>query len=365
MIVTVSTVKTSLAGVQRFVEGNLAGGADHLVVFLDEADAEVEGWLAGRSEVTVVVTDDAWWGGDRPRRINKRQRINANVARSVLALTDWAAWLFHVDSDEVVRIDRAQLDGVPAHKRAVSLRPLEVVSVREPDGEPTLFKRLLEPGELNLLTVLGALPEPSNSLYFRSHIAGKVGIRPALDIWLGIHKATTREEDRVGLARRPGLAMLHYESYSGDEFVRKWLAMVGSGTDLKLSFGEHRQKLADAMVTLLGMDLDPQAATRQLGAIYERHMADPVDVLDDLGFLERVDARSGGHVPEPLPPGEADLLASRLEALAGAPMADFLPETEGADVAALLRSRLGDLGEHGPDGGSARGRGLKGLLRRP
>ena len=35
LVFCVSTVKDTLANLQRYVDGNLAGGADHLVVFLD------------------------------------------------------------------------------------------------------------------------------------------------------------------------------------------------------------------------------------------------------------------------------------------------------------------------------------------
>ena len=45
MILTVTTLKDTLPNVQRFVAGNLAGGIDHLIIFLDAPDPEVESWL--------------------------------------------------------------------------------------------------------------------------------------------------------------------------------------------------------------------------------------------------------------------------------------------------------------------------------
>ena len=87
MIATVSTVKDTLANVQRFVRGNLAGGVDHMVVFLDAPDAEVEAWLAGQEHVTHLVADDAWWGGKRPADLNDRQRLHANITKAVLTVT--------------------------------------------------------------------------------------------------------------------------------------------------------------------------------------------------------------------------------------------------------------------------------------
>ena len=41
MIFTVSTVKDSLDNVRSFCQRNLSSGADHLIIFLDEPDAEI------------------------------------------------------------------------------------------------------------------------------------------------------------------------------------------------------------------------------------------------------------------------------------------------------------------------------------
>ncbi|WP_139978213.1 glycosyltransferase family 2 protein [Nocardioides litoris] len=339
MIVTVSTVKDTLPNIQRFVEGNLAGGADHLVVFLDQGgNRAVESWLDSRPEVTAVVTNTAYWNNNRPHLLNKRQRVNANVAKAALAFSPWADWLFHVDADEVVRIDRAALDAVPAHVRGVVLRPLEVVSVLHPDGEPRQFKRLLEPDELDLLHQLGVLAEPTNSRYFRSHVIGKVGIRPRLDVWLGIHKAVNRDDERIFVKPDPGLRLLHYESYSGDDFVRKWTNMVSSGP--KMHFGEHRQVLADGLKTLVEGDLPPETKARYLERVYRTYMEDPVADLDRLGLLVEVDVRRPTHTPTPLPDADRALLRERLDLLRDVDKLLFIPDSPDAET---LGPRLRDL----------------------
>jgi hypothetical protein len=325
VIVTVTTLKDRLRNVERFVRGNLAGGVDHMIVFLDAPDAEVEPWLAARPEVTTVVTDKTWWRDQRPQLLNKRQRVNANLARAVLTQADWAEWLFHIDADEIAQIDRTELAGVPRRRHAVGLTPLEVVSEMHPAGEPHLFKPLLEEGDLALLQALGVLAEPSNSLYFRSHIAGKVGVRPRDDVWLGIHKATDRQDKRLPLVRTPGLRMLHLESYSGEEFVRKWTAMVGSGPSMH--FGTHRMQVATALKAVVHKDLPSQQRARVFEMIYERHMADPVDLLRDLDLLEEIDPLQGTHSPELLPQDERDRLAGLFEALRGDDKWQFLPDS--------------------------------------
>jgi hypothetical protein len=356
VILTVTTMKDSLTNVRRYVEGNLAGGADHLMIFLDAPDPEVEAWLAERPEVTFVVTDRSWWQDNRPKLLNKRQRVNANLARAVLTRIPAAEWVFHVDADEIVRIDRDALAAVPADRAAVGLEPMEVVSEMHPDGEPRLFKRLLEESDLTLLQVLGVLDEPTNSLYFRSHIAGKVGIRPRLDVWLGIHKATDRQDNRLPLVKNPGLKMLHYESYSGEEFVRKWNAMVTSGPSIH--FGPHRMRLATAVKALVGKDLPPGLATELLTRIYDDYMADPVDLLGGLGLLEEVDVYDGGRRPEALPDDERQRLRDLVEGLRGEDKWQFLPEQAGPAQVERVLDRVA--------GGSTtvEQRGIRGLRRR-
>lgn len=351
MIVTVSTVKDRLDNVQRFVEGNLAGGVDHMLVFLDAPEPAVEAWLAERPEVTTVVTDDGWWNSPRPKLLNRRQNINANLAKSVLAREGWASWLFHIDADEIVRIDRAALDAVKQERPAVGLRPLEVVSTLEQRGEPSTFKRLLDDDELSLLAALGLVAEPSNSRYFRSHIAGKVGVRPQAKVWLGIHKATDEAGERVPLVRLEGLRMLHLESYSGEEFVRKWTNMVTSGPSMH--FGAHRQMLATALKKLVELDLPTDVKSHYLTQFYERHMAEPIEDLARLGLLEEIDVRQGDHRAQLLTAEQRAGLRARIETVRPEDKRSYMPPSRAQ-------------AEEGspPGGGSRAGKGLPGLRRR-
>ncbi len=156
------------------------------------------------------MTDKSWWQGARPPLLNRRQCINANLARALVSLTDWAEWIFHIDADEVARIDRAAMAEVGPRRPVVGLAPLEVVSELQPAVRPTLLKRLLEGDELQLLVTLGVLEEPANSLYFRSHIAGKVGVRPCLDLWLKFHSAVDQGGTRLQAVRGDDLTVLHY-----------------------------------------------------------------------------------------------------------------------------------------------------------
>lgn len=316
MLFAASTIKDSLANVRFFVDANLASGLDHLVVFLDaprEADQrEVAAYLDGRPHVTCVRAGRDWWGGDRPASLNVRQRINANWTRSVLEPFAWAEWVFHIDGDEVARLDRDALAEVPDGVDAVRLPPLEAVSEWSPATRPTLFKRLLQDEELNLLRVLGVLDEVSNQAYFHGHVMGKSGVRPSSGLGLTLHEVVSPDGRRQRAHEHDGLAVLHYDATSGEEFVRKWNALASAGP---ARYRASRQPMARALKTLVSRDLPEEVRATYLRQIYERTTADDVRVLDDLGLLERVDPLSGGVSPRPLPPGGEEALARRVDEL--------------------------------------------------
>ena len=313
LVVCASTVKDTLANVERYVEGNLAGGADHLVVFLDApsdpATPEVRAFLEAHPHTTCVVTDDAWWAGKRPEQLNTRQRVNANVVKALLSTVDWAGWVFHIDADEIVQIPRPVLDGVPSSRPAVSLAPLEAVSRKHWEGDPTWFKRLLEPDDLTLLKTLGVIDRPANGAYFHGHVEGKSGLRPTADLWLTLHHVVDAEKAEVEAFTSPELRVLHYESYSGQDFVRKWTSILAAGP--MASFRPAREPTAVALQTLMAKGLTPEQAEPYLMRIFERTTEDDFDTLRDLGLLEYVDPRSGTHQPATLPDSSlADLLAA-------------------------------------------------------
>lgn len=338
MLLTVSTVKDTLPHVERFVIGNLAGGADHLVVFLDAADPEVQGFLHAHPHVTCVRTDKTWWSGDRPAELNVRQRINANVVKAVLSRLDWATsdgstWLFHVDGDEIVQVDRDVLAAVPGSEQVVALSTLEAVSRKHWDGDPTWFKRLLGKDDLTLLATLGVIDKPHNGAYFHGHVDGKSGIRPTLDLGLTLHHGVDAEGTQLERYSHERLSVLHYESFSGEDFVRKWTSILAAGP--RANFRPGREPTAIALQTLIAKGLTEEQAAPYLMRIFERTTQDDFDTLRDLGLLVQVDPRRGTHVPAELPGGARDLTAV-LDGLRGTSKRPFHPDQPAAEVARLL-----------------------------
>lgn len=327
MLIAASTVKDTLPHVRRFVAGNLAGGLDHLVVFLDQpgapGQAEVADFLEAHPHVTCVRAGPRWWGDQRPAGLNERQCTNANVVGHALADSPAVdvAWIFHVDGDEVVRVDRELLAAVPDEFAAVRLLPREAVSRRTWEGEPTLFKKLLDAPDLRLLHLLGAIGEPTNQAYFHGHVQGKVGVRPSRDTWLGLHHAIGAGRVAVPTFEDERLEHFHYESYSGEEFVRKWSAMIASGP--RAGFRSGRAAVADAVRTLVEKELDPAVRRSLLLTLYSRVAEDDVQTLQDLGLVLETDPLTGAHVPAQASAQLGDVLHDQLEALRGVDKSAF------------------------------------------
>jgi hypothetical protein len=338
MLASVSTVKDSLPNVERFVARNLGSGIDHMVVFLDADQPDVLAHLAGHPQVTVVeAADDRWWHGARPDGLNRRQHYNANVVKALLTRAEWAEWLFHIDSDEVVHVDRDRLEQLPAETGIVHLAPLELVS-RDEGAAPTLYKRLLSDDELVLLKALGVVHRAANEEYFHGHVGGKSGLRPSLDVYSGIHKPTDdRRETLPGLSA-PWLRVLHLESPSKEAFVRKWRNLLSSGPRPKVR--RARSDLVTAIDTLLHLDLPQDEVDRFLGELFERHVRDDVAVLEPLGFLERIDPDTARCPAREVPRAEIEDLEQALARVAGQDKDAYRSGPPGR-VEALLDEALG------------------------
>ena len=316
MIFTVSTVKDSLDNVRSFCQRNLSSGADHLIIFLDESNPEVETYLAAQPHVTLVVTDASYWKPQRPASLNVRQVTNANLAMHALAALGGDHWIFHIDADEVVQIDRDQFDALDSSVRVARLAPLEAISQLSWPGEVTHFKAMLSPEQIAELVRAGVInqpdpDEPLNATYFRGHVQGKIGVRPNLDIRMQLHRAVFTQADGGDKVIRPydapWLNQLHYESHSGEEFVRKWMAHLSAG---EVRFRPRRSRLSDEIKAVVAdVSLDESGRKARLQQIYHDQIEDDFEALQQRGLL--VEPILADHVPASLPEGQ-ELLLDRL-----------------------------------------------------
>lgn len=328
MILTASTIKDSPENVRFFVAANLASGVDHMFVFLDApkepGQPEIAAELAEHPHVTCIPTGrKTWWTDGRPQSLNVRQRINANWVRRVLEPFDWAEWLFHVDGDEVARVDREALAEVPAGVDAVRLPPWEAVSQWSQPERPTRFKRLLDDGDLNLLQVLGTIGEATNQAYFHGHVMGKSGVRPGSGLALTLHEAISADGERQPRHEDERLSVLHYDAPSGEEFVRKWTALAQAGP---ARYRPDRAPAARALRALTASDLPDDVRATYLRRIYDLTTRDDVETLADLRLLVEHDPLQVGATPRPFPAGAAEQLAARVAELSAEPKGGFYVE---------------------------------------
>ena len=141
--------------------------------------------------------------------------------------------------------------------------------------DPTLFKRLLDEDDLTLLHTLGVIDRAHNGAYFHGHVDGKAGMRPTLDLWLTLHHVVDADKNEQEPWEHPGLRLLHYESFSGEDFVRKWTALLDGGPSV--NFRPGREPTAVALRTLIGKGLTAEQARPYLMRIFERTTEDDLD----------------------------------------------------------------------------------------
>ncbi len=332
LVAVVATVKGSPEQVARFVRRNLRAGADHVVVLVDDADPAVLQALAADEvgpHVTAFGTDAAYWNGGvqpapgtdrRPENLNRRQTIGANVANALVSCVPRFAWLFHLDLDERLHLDKGRLLALGTDVRAVELAAWEAVSTETREG-PTRYKRRPTAPELAELHRRGLVDRPSLHAYFRGHTT-KRGIRPDPRVRLRIHHAMEPGGAvEIEPERTDWLQVLHDESDTYEEFVRKWRALLGSG-----GFGQkpRRERVAAQVDALLTDDaMDAGVREQRLREVYRRHVADDVAALEELGLLRRPEPAWSAYLPEELTGTEQATLAAVAAVLATAPKRGF------------------------------------------
>lgn len=329
-VVGCALVLDSAENLERFITLNLRKGLDHLIVFLDDPDNPLPTCSSDPGLVTVVRLDADWWGDQRPERLNRRQRVVANLARVALTRLGWADWLVFLDGDEVALLDRDVVESIPAEHRAFRLFPLEAVSdSRAGDG---LFKKRLPTRRLRQLEQAGLIGEATNASYFHGHATGKIAVRPAMDVRFHVHTATDAEGEKLPRFEHPRLRHLHFESPSPEEFVRKWTALAESGSDIALL--TWRRQILDGFRRMPG--LAPEERERLALELYDEHVREDAEPLERLGVLTRVDLDLRTHEPARLDATRVAALAEELTLLAGIPKRLLFPGVSTAQLLAAL-----------------------------
>jgi hypothetical protein len=331
-VVAVSTIKADPDQVDRYLRRNLAGGVDHFLVFLDEQNPEVRQLLEAHPQVSVVRTGPRYWNGTRPPRVSDRLRINMNLANAVLATVPSVGWMVSIDSDEAVCIDREVLRRTES--RAVLLSVLEAVIKRSwPNDEPTLFKSRPSDGELAALASMGSIIDADLAYYFRGHQEGKPALRPDLGVRVRVH--TVIDEAGRGLARAAeGLNVLHYESHSLDDFVRRWKDYAPDVAHLR-THRDDRKRIGIALHTLHHHEaLGERERGRLIRHLFDREVADDLKTLQAMGLAAPAPERPSES--RRLPSSDLERLEGLLEAMYPADKHVFNDGGDAKQIAAEL-----------------------------
>jgi len=348
LICTVSTVRDTTANVVRFVDRNLAAGVDHMFLFLEGSPDELRETSHAlqdySSYATPVRVGPRYWNPKRPAGLNQRQVTNASFVNCLLAPFPAAQWLFHIDGDECLDIDRDHLLALPPDVPCVRLQTREAVSRAVWDGEVDLFKRQLDHEELCLLTVLGVISGPANGRYFHGHLMGKPGLRPDVDLRPRIHKVLDHNDVEIQPHEHDALHVLHYESYSGEEFVRKWLAHLSSGPTPK--FGAAKDQLRAAITAVLRTPvLTEEQKHDLLHELYLRRVEDDLPTLDRLGLLVTPDPARHRHRPNKFTREDAKSVRQLIELLRRVDKGGLMYGADGPKPVELLRDARKQLDE--------------------
>lgn len=303
---------------ERFVRRTLSSGVDHMVVFLDAPRPRVRALLEEDPRVTVVRTGPDYWQGHRPTDPADRRRVNAGVACRALVGSDSVRWLVHLGADEALALDRERLLALDADH--VRFRTWEAVARREwPDGEPRLFKKQPNRGELHALAALGRIPHPSIESLFRSHWEGRPGVRPTADARLGDHASYDVSGAEPEVEVPDDMHLLHHHRCTYDDFVQHWHDHPVD--DLRELPARERRLAAAVHLVATSTTLDEAEREQALAELFDRQVADDVSLLAELDLVapdprRDVEAR-------PLPTGEVQRLEARLAELAAGDKAEL------------------------------------------
>jgi hypothetical protein len=244
--------------------------------------------------------------------------VNANLANVLACSVPRIAWLFALDLDERLSVDKRRLLRLDVAAEVVALRTWEGAASDTEDVHGW-YKRWPTVAEMQALHRDGVLGRPDLKSYFRGH-HGKRGLRPDVDKRVEMHRVRGRDRRPVKPFVARWLVVLHDESISFDTFRDKWAALLTAGD---YGQGTARQGLG-RMIRATFDDPVLGAAEREtrLREIYRRHVVDDVAALRRRGLLVQPPFRE--YAPRPLTDEERAVLDGLCALLRRRPKLSFL-----------------------------------------
>ena len=139
---------------------------------------------------------------------------------------------------------------------------------------------------------------------------------------------------------RKRLRLLHYESYSGEDFVRKWTSILAAGPTVNLR--PVREPTAIAVRALIGKGLSEEEAAPYLTQdLRAHHRGRPRDPARPRGWSRRSTRAPGATSRRRCPTRTASRSTTVLEGLRGQPKLPFHPGQPAAEARKILAAATG------------------------
>ncbi|GAA6207299.1 hypothetical protein NBRC116601_05920 [Cognatishimia sp. WU-CL00825] len=244
----VATIKAPAHDIVNFAAYHLDLGADHIFIFLDDANPTAEHTLATHPNITVTRTDDAYWQTTNGRRPHKHQVRQVHNASRAYAQATQLSWLAHIDVDEFLcpagDVSNA-LAQMPSTTPVARVAPCESLCAEDqPDLDPALiYCKAKTPGGPKGQKIERALYPMFGGFFksgFISHTAGKIFVRRGQpNLRFAIHRAFANKDQPLIETPLPQVELCHRHVESWE----KWLKIM----QFRLSKGSYRAELEQSI----------------------------------------------------------------------------------------------------------------------
>lgn len=230
---SVSTIKDNKENYEFFLEQNRLSGVDHMFIFyegslpIDKSQYDYATFISS-DELNIGITN-----------LNTRQLLNTKRAVRYLLSNNLSGWITPIDGDEVLNFNKKLLTTLKKEFDVIRLFPYEPISDGTVDRHKhTLYKTSLSPEQVSVLKCFNLIEGPQDTFeWLRGHEQGKYVARLSSQLRYGIHNA--HGANKVYRAKENGI--LHYESNSFDEFLRKFT----NHSENKAGFKDSRRQIVD------------------------------------------------------------------------------------------------------------------------
>lgn len=228
----VSTIRASTHEVLEFCAHHLELGADHLFIYLDDANQDTARVLENHPKITVTLCDAAYWEkrGKHPQMHQPRQSMNARHAIHRRQAPDWLA---HIDVDEFLRTARPinqVLAELPTDTLVARIRPIEAIC--NPDESfPTLYKSLNAKADWEDLS-LAISPTYGHHLNggYLSHTMGKTFFRTLKGLSPRIHHVYKGDEAIPTTSPLSDIQLCHLHTRSWSNWIKHYRYRLEKGS---------------------------------------------------------------------------------------------------------------------------------------